>query len=99
MTGAGHEIELVNEGSITQAHNHVNLLRIDSDLTGAAGAGQPNLRIVIAANDSRIEVTEAIYLRTTKQGHVDQTTLEIQTEQICHRDDRCCACHECGITD
>ena len=69
------------------AHDHEHLAGVDGDLARAAAAGQPGLRVVVVADDRRVDVAEPVDLGGAQEPDVDEPALQVVAEQLEHADD------------
>src|SRR4029077_2547320 len=80
VAGARPEIDPLDEAARALAHDHEDLSRVDGDLARSARPGQPRRRVVVRADDRRVDVAEPVDLRGTQEADVDQPTLEVVAE-------------------
>ena len=81
------------------AHDHEDLPGVDGDLAGPAGAGQAGRRMVVRADDRRVDVAEPVDLRRAEEPDVDEPALEVVAEQLEHAHDRRRAGHDRRVAD
>src|SRR5258706_872998 len=88
----GDEIHPLHERTAALAHHDIGLAAEAGDLRCAASTRQPDLWMLVAANDTGVDVAEAVNLRPTQEANRDATTLQPVLEHLRDR-----YCRECGL--
>src|SRR4029079_11311110 len=71
IAGARPKVDLVDETPRALAHDHEDLPRVDRDLARPAAAGQARGRVLVVADDRRVDVAEPVDLRGAEEPDVD----------------------------
>ena len=82
------EVDPVDERPLAVAHHDDHLAAARGDLGGAAGAGQPHVRLVVLADDGGVEVGVAVDLGPGQEPDVHPAGLQPVVEDLGHADDR-----------
>ena len=82
----GDERQILDERALAHRHGDEDLAAMDGDLRRAAAARQPDLRLVVGADNRRVEIGEAVDLRAAEKTDGDAAALQPIAEHLRHAD-------------
>src|SRR5215467_8646760 len=86
MPERGDKVNRWDEGTRRLRHDDEDATACAGDLGGAAGAGQARRRMLILANDRRVDIAETVDLRAAEKTHRDAAALQPVGEHLRDRD-------------
>ena len=93
------KVELLYKAARALAHDHQDLFGVDRDLACAARSREAGLRCGVVANHRRVQVAEAIDLRSAEEAHIDAAPLQVEAKEVVHGDGGGGAGHDRWVAD